>query len=317
MIFATVVKPDNSVSFTAVSIGMLESFVNSNENNKIWFNVVYPGQLELDDLHSVLKIDEELLKNKNIKDMLVVNSSYVFFVVGYLRNESSIVSIKCFVFNNIAITISNGIFEFQKNAIRDVMRFKPYDDFVYKFFYAMLNVLSEQYISIFDDIRDALEVLEKKIENDNLKNVIMDLKVQKKKYAFIDDIVERYRNCYKITRFDIMPVEKADKIFGQIYDDMDFFANRLDRIRDTIKDVQYAYGVKMQERMGVILYLLTLVSFVFTPITFITGVYNMQVKGLPYKDVEDGFFILTRFMGYIFVVCCAISYAFWRKVIKK
>jgi magnesium transporter len=54
--------------------------------------------------------------------------------------------------------------------------------------------------------------------------------------------------------------------------------------------------------MNNVIQLLTIVSSVFIPLTFIAGVYGMNFKHMPELETENGYFIVLGFMALVALI---------------
>ncbi len=99
---------------------------------------------------------------------------------------------------------------------------------------------------------------------------------------------------------DILEEEAA--AHDRIVEDLDSVRERAAVLRDEM-------GTRLAERMNEIMLALSIVSVVFLPITFVTGLFGMNVAGLPLADVPWGFWVVCGFM----MLCTGITaFMLWR-----
>lgn len=86
---------------------------------------------------------------------------------------------------------------------------------------------------------------------------------------------------------DVLEEEAA--AHDRIVEDLDTLRERAAVLRDEM-------SARLAERMNEIMLALSIVSVVFLPITFITGLFGMNVAGLPMADVPWGFWAVCAIM---------------------
>ncbi len=83
----------------------------------------------------------------------------------------------------------------------------------------------------------------------------------------------------------------------------------LDSVRERAAVLRDEMGARLAERMNEIMLALSIVSVVFLPITFVTGLFGMNVAGLPFTEIPWGFWIVCGFMG----LCTGLTaFMLWR-----
>lgn len=70
----------------------------------------------------------------------------------------------------------------------------------------------------------------------------------------------------------------------------------LDSVRERAAVLRDEMSARLAERMNEIMLALSIVSVVFLPITFVTGLFGMNVAGLPLSEVPWGFWAVCVFM---------------------
>lgn len=78
--------------------------------------------------------------------------------------------------------------------------------------------------------------------------------------------------------------------FARIVDDLDDIRERAAVLRDEMT-------ARMTERQNTIILVLSVVSVVFLPIAFVTGLLGMNVAGIPLTETQSGFWIVCAILG--------------------
>ena len=324
MIIATVFDSANGVSVKPVVVGNLSDIKSTlMEGQKLWLDVSYYSDIEADDLIRVLGVHSDFLKSGYEHDAVEINGKYVFFTLRAIgkydeKSDSYGVSeVKCFAFDDVAVTVCSSENKNRGKWVDDLCRMRSvYDDFACTFFMVVLNQISTKYLNAIEDIKVSLERIENRVENKNVSGVMASIKANKRKWSYIEYLVEDHCNHYHMAKFedDVMPVKRISKVFSQVYSNMDFLAKQIDKLKELSKDIKYGHGVIMQDRSNMIVFILTLITGTFTIPNFIAALYNMQVKDVPLADTPNGFSILLGVMFIIFCITGLIGRSQYNKV---
>jgi magnesium transporter len=66
--------------------------------------------------------------------------------------------------------------------------------------------------------------------------------------------------------------------------------------RDTLASMHDTYLSSLSNRMNEVMKILTIISTIFIPLTFIAGVYGMNFKNMPELEWRDGYFLVLGVM---------------------
>jgi|GEM_PF-4652517 len=90
--------------------------------------------------------------------------------------------------------------------------------------------------------------------------------------------------------------DNIGKVLNQIYDNMESYAKQLENIKDVMKDISDIYSYINQSDINKNIYILTIITAVFSFLAFASGYYGMNVVGLPIANRPWGIFVITGFM---------------------
>lgn len=89
------------------------------------------------------------------------------------------------------------------------------------------------------------------------------------------------------------------------------YANRyVSRLDDRAKELKFLVSTSLQERSESRLRVLTILMAIFTPLTFMAGIYGMNFAYMPELQWHNGYFYLLSLMGLVAVI---LLFYFWRK----
>ena len=75
----------------------------------------------------------------------------------------------------------------------------------------------------------------------------------------------------------------------------------LESYRETVSGIQEVYLASVSNRMNEVMKVLTIISTIFIPLTFIAGVYGMNFNYMPELEQTWGYPAILGVMGLIFV----------------
>lgn len=179
--------------------------------------------------------------------------------------------------------------------------------------YALIDSIVDHYYAIIETMGNKIEDLE-----DNLFEGLT-------KEEITSDIQELKREVLKIRRA-IFPlreiINRVDKsesklidnktlhYFGDVYDHIIQVSDTIDIYREMIWGLMDMYMTTISNRMNEVMKVLTIISTIFIPLTFIAGIYGMNFQNIPELDYKYGYHIVWLVMIVIFI---AMMYYFKRK----
>jgi len=88
--------------------------------------------------------------------------------------------------------------------------------------------------------------------------------------------------------------KKQTQEINHSYTDLLEHINRVEQLSksamEKLDNLYNFYRVKVDEKMNKNMYILTIISGIFLPLTLITGFFGMNTGGLPYTDIPNGTF---------------------------
>ncbi len=292
-------------------------------NEKVsWVNIngihdtdVIRGVGEVFGIHSLVLED---VLNTDHRPKVETFGDHVFFTFKMMwhdesgRLESEQVSI---IFGShwvISFQERKGdIFEPIRERIRQnssVVRRKGADFLVYR----LIDVVVDHYFLIMERIDDRLDELEERITTDMEGDHMVDIKDVKREML-------RLRKSFLPLREAVGSLEKGitglvtaknHKYFKDVHDHLTQLSDILDGNREIISMLMDLYLANVSNRMNNVMKLLTIVSTIFIPLTFIAGIYGMNFELMPELAWPWAYFAV---LGIMLVIALAMLLFFRRK----
>lgn len=165
--------------------------------------------------------------------------------------------------------------------------------------YAILDTIVDHYYGVLDDIEMILHELEAELHNNGaehqLKARIFDLKRILNKFRHrIMPLREAVNRLY---RSDCPNIDEDNRPY--LRDLMDHVAQIFDNVdnsRELLSGVEALYQAEIGNRLNNVMRLLTIISTIFIPLSFIAGLYGMNFDHMPELHWENGYFMVLGIM---------------------
>ena len=305
-----------NAAFYAVKNDDSEVFGSSFSENELdndhvaWLN--FHG---LDDLKSIEdlchRLDIDKLTNENIhtstrRPKIEEYPKYVFFQIKSAlpteKNDN--------LLNQEQISFilgSNYLISFQEKAadhfsdIRDrivkargKIRSKGPDFLLFR----MLEAIIDNYFEVLENITERIENIDERIHNTNNKTIFKAIELEKRKLIELRKIVQPTRDItLQILNSESNFLDKSNlRYFANLKSSCLSILEEIDANKQILEGLTNLYYASQGQRMNQIMKILTIVSAIFIPLTFIVGVYGMNFENIPELKHQNGYFIIMACM---------------------
>ena len=305
-----------NATFYAVKNDDSEVFGSSFSENELdndhvaWLN--FHG---LDDLKSIEdlchRLDLDKLTNENIhtstrRPKIEEYPKYVFFQIKSAlpteKNDS--------LLNQEQISFilgSNYLISFQEKAadhfsdIRDrivkargKIRSKGPDFLLFR----MLEAIIDNYFEVLENITERIENIDERIHNTNNKTIFKAIELEKRKLIELRKIIQPTRDItLQILNSESNFLDKSNlRYFANLKSSCLSILEEIDANKQILEGLTNLYYASQGQRMNQIMKVLTIVSAIFIPLTFIVGVYGMNFENMPELKYQNGYFIIMACM---------------------
>jgi len=178
--------------------------------------------------------------------------------------------------------------------------------------YAIIDVIVDRYFNVIDSIETILEDIENTISNDVdaiNKGEIHDTKVNLIKIRKSVVPLREALNQFIRSESDLID-PRTENFLRDVYDHTIQIVESADTLRDILGGLQDLYISEISLKMNKIMQFLTIVTAVFVPLSFLTGLYGMNFEVIPELKYHNGYFILW---GAMIVITLGMLWWFKRK----
>ena len=178
--------------------------------------------------------------------------------------------------------------------------------------YALLDVIVDNYFLIVEDLGERIEELERKVSvrpgNEDLLTIqeIRSLLITVARYT---TPVRELAGRMNTTQTDL--IDKGTRRYiNDLQDHTVYIAESINTFRDMLTNLENTYHAGQNMRMTQVMKLLTIISTIFIPLTFIVGVFGMNFDHMPELRWKYGYPLV---MGSMAVISIAMLIWFRRK----
>ena len=220
---------------------------------------------------------------------------YIFFTIKMFHNVKS----EGVEYEHISFVLGkNTVISFQEqpkdifNLLRDRLinsygkiRQKDVDYLFYRF----IDTIIDNYFLVLDRLAEKMEELEDEVmENSKNNNTLQKIQVVRKELIYLRRTIYPLRESINSILKNESPLINKDteRFFTDVYDHTIQVIESLETYRDLLSGIMDLYMNTASNRMNEIMKVLTIMSTIFIPLTFIAGIYGMNFEHMPELGFE-------------------------------
>lgn len=178
--------------------------------------------------------------------------------------------------------------------------------------YALMDAVVDCYFGAIEKIGEKVEEIEEEIISASDKKSLMDLYGLKREMIYLRKQVWPMRDMINnMVRSETTLINPASDIYlRDLSDHVTRIIDTVETYRDLLSGIMDIYLSTNANKMNEVMKVLTIMSSIFIPVTFIAGVYGMNFENMPELKTESGYFITCAVM---FSVIISLLIYFKRK----
>jgi len=157
--------------------------------------------------------------------------------------------------------------------------------------YTLVDTVVDRYFLAIEKIGQSLESLEDSLMADPPPNILKEVHHLKREMIFLRKYIWPVREVVSaLQHADTELLTPETQVYlRDVYEHAVQVLDTLETYRDLLGGIQDLYLSVLSNRMNEIMKVLTVMSSVFIPLTFIVGVYGMNFKTMPELDLKWGY----------------------------
>ena len=201
------------------------------------------------------------------------------------------------IFNNLQERIENGIGKLRNKKENYLM-------------YALFDIIVDNYFLILENFEERIEALEEKIVNNPSQKIIEEIISLKKEISkFKRNVIPIKEILIKISNIDYFD-ESMNIYLKDLHDHSTIIYESIEIIYNRSNDLIQLCHSSIGNSMNEIMKILTTISTIFIPLSFLAGLYGLNFKYMPELSWEYGYYFI---LGLMFIVVAGMILYFKRK----
>ncbi len=159
-------------------------------------------------------------------------------------------------------------------------------------FYALLDVIVDNYFVIVEEVGERVQALEDPERGRPANTYLLDLQQQRSLLIRLARHVLPMRELAgRLTSMQTPLIDKGTRRYlNDVLDHTVYLAESIAMFRDMLANLENTFHAQLNGRMAQVMRLLTVISTIFIPLTFIVGVYGMNFDHMPELHWRYGYF---------------------------
>jgi magnesium transporter len=173
--------------------------------------------------------------------------------------------------------------------------------------YAMMDAIVDNYFVVMEKLGERFEEVEDAVVANPTPDILPMIYNLKRDMLFLRKSVWPLREAIsRLQRTDSPMVSEATKIYlRDVYDHTIQVIENIETLRDMSASLLDTYLSSLSNRLNEVIKVLTIISTIFIPLTFITGLYGMNFSYMPELDSPLGYPAILTLMLMVVVVMLA------------
>ena len=170
--------------------------------------------------------------------------------------------------------------------------------------YSMMDAIVDQYFVILEKLGESFEDLEDQIVSSPEPTSLSTIYNLKRDMLFLRKSVWPLREAIStLQRLDSHLISESTKIyFRDVYDHTIQVIENVETFRDMSASLLDTYLSSLSNRLNEVMKVLTVISTIFIPLTFIVGLYGMNFKYMPELESPWGYPLIIALMILVAIV---------------
>lgn len=292
---------------------MENGFIKHSDGNLRWINAEglnnYEKITEICNYYNIDQMTTEDIFHINQRNKIEFHDNYIYIVlklvnkkdIGYEYEQLSIIFT-----DNTIITFNERVQE----SLRVLMK-RLYDQKVITegkkndfLLYYILDVIVDKYFIISNEIVEKVEMLDDSINMDPDKEDLIKIKGLKQEILYFKRNINTLKDTLYSSRTDLNIYIQSEnrEYYRDLYDHVSQLSENTEILKDTVSNLTEIYFSAISYKMNEIMKVLTIISTIFIPLSFLAGLYGMNFRYMPELEWHMGYPLIVGIMVIIVVI---------------
>jgi magnesium transporter len=245
---------------------------------------------KLEDYDQYLFLVLKMLTVGERGDVLVEQVSFVLgrtFVLSFQENGAD-------VFHSVRDRLRGGKGRLRQNS----------SDYL---LYALVDAVVDQYFAVLELLGEKIETLQERVVTDPQPDTLKDIHALKRQLLFIRRAVWPLREAMNnLSRAEGPFLHEPMKLFFRdVYDHVIQIVDTIETLREIVAASLDMYLSSVSYRLNTVMRVLTVITTIFMPLSFIASIYGMNFEHMPELKWAWGYPVVLGLMGLVAAVMLA------------
>ncbi len=178
--------------------------------------------------------------------------------------------------------------------------------------YALVDAIVDQYFAVVEVLGEKIEALQDLVVSDPKPDTLRQIHALKRQLLFLRRAVWPLREATNnLSRSECPFLQVSTKVFFRdVYDHVVQIVDTIETLREMVSASLDIYLSSISYRLNAVMKVLTIITTIFMPLTFIVGIYGMNFEHMPELKWEWGYPLV---LGLMVAIAIAMLGFFKRK----
>ncbi len=164
--------------------------------------------------------------------------------------------------------------------------------------YALIDAIVDQYFEVLEALSEKIEALQDLVVSDPKPETLHKIHNLKRQLLFLRRAVWPLREAANsLSRSECPLLQESTKIFFRdVYDHVIQIVDTIETLREMVSTSLDIYLSSISYRLNTVMKVLTIITTIFMPLTFIVGIYGMNFEHMPELKWEWGYPLVLGLM---------------------
>lgn len=239
---------------------------------------------KLDDYESYIFLVMKMLTTTDRGDILVEQVSFVLgrnFVLSFQEDGID-------VFQSVRERLRGGKGRLRQNG----------SDYL---LYSLVDAIVDQYFAVLESLGEKIETLQERVMADPKRDTLKDIHALKRQLLFVRRAVWPLREATNsLSRSECPFLHEPTKVFFRdVYDHVVQIVDTIETLREMVSASLDIYLSSVSYRLNAVMRVLTVITTIFMPLSFIASIYGMNFEYMPELKWDWGYPVVLGLMGIV------------------
>ena len=167
--------------------------------------------------------------------------------------------------------------------------------------YALVDAVVDEYFSVLEALGEKIESLQDRVVVNPNPDTLKDIHALKRQLLFVRRAVWPLREAINnLSRSEHLLLRDATKVFFRdVYDHVIQIVDTIETLREMVSANLDIYLSSISHRLNAVMRVLTVITTIFMPLSFIASIYGMNFEHMPELKWEWGYPLILGIMGLV------------------